>query len=778
MQSSLNEGLKKRQQKIRDAKYYLQSTEELFVKYGQKELENISTIFENISKALTSDEEVKLVVIGEFSRGKSTLVNALLDIMLLRSAQEATTAINTFVKKLPKDKSKRFIRIIFLDETPPKDLEWPENDMSVLEKWGTELDKTNANVRELVDRIEIYTSHPLLDQGLVLIDTPGLQSVVEHHEAVTRKAIDQSHIAIWVQSTQQLGGNETEWKFLSETVTKNFNKFLTVINMWDTVLEPQDIFDQKTPLEEREQKKYDIIKNNFKNKLPNVSPTQLDTITSPNNLFGVSAYWGLLDDEDKKSRSNIGKLSQRISDMLSSGEALEEIYRKPLRQLQEIQKDLQQSVIEGLKQLQSDKSLEEREQEIAKLSLEIEKLELDITKTNAEFKDDHERNAKYIIDDLKQTLVEPLKELKEDIEDLVTTQYIKSQIEKKVKSIHLPADLQKRYHDVTESIDEKMEKQGSFIQKTLEALRSEYNNDMSKHVKELDSQVSSLNFSMPSLDLTFDVDFSQLDEYLVKQNELDDQIEGLHKELEEAKHEKRINQVDPEKYNRAEAALRRVEANRRELGSRPLPQQKNGTEEVPRWGVFGWLGGKKTKSYSHEDDSNVKYWEHEVAQAKQDILGKESYLQKIQEEEEAKGKKRMSAERAEQQYQKELMRREREAKQIQAKAEQEKASQIENIHSQLVGSTAGTLNTFVRNLEKKVKPNIEQIFNAQMDLLSEMVKDKLQEPLHAKLAQRTEVEKTIQAGKEQIEIHRQSMEKGLKEINQLIAQTNDAADSQ
>lgn len=283
---------------------------------------------------------------------------------------------------------------------------------------------------------------------------------------------------------------------------------------------------------------------------------------------------------------------------------------------------------------------------------------------------------------------------------------------------------------------------------------------------------------MPSLDLTFDVDFSQLDEYLVKQNELDDQIEGLHKELEEAEHEKRINQVDPEKYNRAEAALRRVEANRRELGSRPLPQQKNGTEEVPRWGVFGWLGGKKTKSYSHEDDSNVKYWEHEVAQAKQDILGKESYLQKIQEEEEAKGKKRMSAERAEQQYQKELMRRERDARQIQAKAEQEKASQIENIHSQLVGSTAGTLNTFVRNLEKQVKPNIEQIFNAQMDLLSEMVKDKLQEPLHAKLSQRTEVEKTIQAGKEQIEIHRQSMEKGLKEINQLIAQTNDAADSQ
>lgn len=112
--------------------------------------------------------------------------------------------------------------------------------------------------------LRFFTSHPLLDQGLVLIDTPGLQSVIEYHEGITRRAIDEAHIAIWVQSTQQLGGNATEWKFLSKTIRKNFNKFLTVVNMWDSVLEPQVLLINKKHWRSEKPKKYQHVKNNFK----------------------------------------------------------------------------------------------------------------------------------------------------------------------------------------------------------------------------------------------------------------------------------------------------------------------------------------------------------------------------------------------------------------------------------------------------------------------------------------------------------------------------------
>ena len=326
MTNYLNKGLQDRKEKIQDAVNYLNQTKELFQKFGQQELTHVVTKFDDIHKSLDSGEEVKLVVIGEFSRGKSTLVNALLDILLLRSAQEATTAINTFVRKLPEGISQRFIRIHFQDGNF-QDIQWLENDTETLEKWSTELDTTHASARQQLDRIEIFTSHPLLDQGLVLIDTPGLQSVIEYHEGITRRAIDEAHIAIWVQSTQQLGGNATEWKFLSKTIRKNFNKFLTVVNMWDSVLEPQDPFDQQKTLEEREAQKYQHVKNNFKKNLEDVSEHDLEIMTNSDHLIGVSAAWALSQDENKRSQSNIDKLSQRISEMLSTGEALDEIYK-------------------------------------------------------------------------------------------------------------------------------------------------------------------------------------------------------------------------------------------------------------------------------------------------------------------------------------------------------------------------------------------------------------------------------------------------------------------
>lgn len=53
-------------------------------------------------------------------------------------------------------------------------------------------------------------------------------------------------------------------------------------------------------------------------------------MTNSDHLIGVSAAWALSQDENKRSQSNIDKLSQRISEMLSTGEALDEIYKKTI----------------------------------------------------------------------------------------------------------------------------------------------------------------------------------------------------------------------------------------------------------------------------------------------------------------------------------------------------------------------------------------------------------------------------------------------------------------
>lgn len=117
MRDILDQSLQARQHKIQTAKEYLQRTQQLFDTFGSTELKSSHAKFSELLSALDSDA-IRLVVLGEFSRGKSSLVNALLGIELLPTAVQATTAINTFVRMLPEGRSERFIRIHFQDGRP------------------------------------------------------------------------------------------------------------------------------------------------------------------------------------------------------------------------------------------------------------------------------------------------------------------------------------------------------------------------------------------------------------------------------------------------------------------------------------------------------------------------------------------------------------------------------------------------------------------------------------------------------------------------------------
>ena len=292
----LTQSFDDRQRKIGIAKDYVARTQKLFEAFGSAELKTSHARFPELLNALDSND-VRLVVLGEFSRGKSYLLNSLLGIEVLPTATQTTTAINTFLKALPKGEAGRYILVHWQDkERKPQRVEWVEDD--ALERWGTELEDTHADVRKEVDHIELFLSHPLLDKGLVLVDTPGLQTIVKHHEAITRKAIAEAHIALFVQATDQLGGNQTEWDFMESTLKSNFQKFITVINKWDLVLEPKD----KKARERGEAKNIEMslqtVKDNFARVLkdtPN-SEAELAMLTDDNNLMGVSAEWAQSDD--------------------------------------------------------------------------------------------------------------------------------------------------------------------------------------------------------------------------------------------------------------------------------------------------------------------------------------------------------------------------------------------------------------------------------------------------------------------------------------------------
>jgi GTPase SAR1 family protein len=780
----LSSSLEKRKQLIGNTQSYLSETERIFDLYGSDELKATLSSFAEMKKSLDSDQQVKLVVIGEFSRGKSSLVNALMGIELLRCAQEATTAINTFVRQIPAGSHDRFIRVHFQDSKPSQDVVWQDGDDAVLEKWSTELEKTNADIRKTIDHIEIFLDHPLLAQGLVIIDTPGLQSVVEHHEQVTRRAIAESHIALWVQSTQQLGGNATEWNFLANTIQKNFNKFLTVVNMWDNVLDPQDSADRKKPEDQRVSEKMSRVKENFIKHLSDLSQEQINQMTNQQHLIGVSAKWALSNNSDQKQRSNVPYLAQRIGEMLSSGEALEELYKKPLKMLVEVQGQLIESVKDELNELNSPKSIEQRRRESEQLDRDIKMLQAEVKNANLEADNEHQRVAKVLTDDIRLKLIQPLQGLKTEIELQLTEKYVEKQFDQARKSktngfqLGLPPQLHAEFERTMDEVRSAMEQQNKKVSDDLANLRADYNDSMAKHTGAIGAGLKGLNISLPPLDVSFELDFSEINDYDEMKARLQQQMDKQREALEQLEEELLKNQADPAKIQAAKEALQRAERQMQSLGSRPAPRERRKSVKQNRdylgGGVIDFLFGKKKTTKVTIDDSEGESWDDQRAEYKRMMDNREAALEKIQKEEETKIGKRLSQERLMKKYEQQVRDINTALKKAEQQSQSNRQEQITQALSGLTKATVGEIDKRMQTLEGQVLPAIEQAFEGQLKLLKACVEEQFMQPLHAKSQQRQEIADLMAQEQSHIEQRKADLTDGLAQLQGLYALTNDA----
>ena len=227
----------------------------------------------------------------------------------------------------------------------------------------------------------------------------------------------------------------------------------------------------------------------------------------------------------------------------------------------------------------------------------------------------------------------------------------------------------------------------------------------------------------------------------------------------------------------AKNALLRAERGRASLGGRPQAQQITRTREEPSWGIFGWLGFTKQVNYVDYDDTNVLRWEREYSEAQKAIANRESFLEKIQREEEEKGRKRMSSERIQQRYEQEVAKVERQRKRIEEQVKASREQLIEETYQRLIQNTSGVLSRFIRQLQEQVQPHIQQIFDEQLKLLKMQVKEQLEEPLNAKLKQRKQIQELIEQGQSKIDARKQELSKGLSETQTLVVMTQDALES-
>lgn len=766
MTDILNQSLETRQQKIQIAKEFLVRTQQLFDEFGSAELKTSHARFAELLDALNSDA-IRLVVLGEFSRGKSSLVNALLGIELLPTSLEATTAINTFVRMLPADRSERFIRIHFQDGRKPQEVLWTDD--ATLERWGTELDEQHADVRRTIDYIEAFMDHPLLAKGLVLVDTPGLQAVMAHHEAITRKAIAEAHIALWVQNTTQLGGAATEWEFLTDTLRSNFRKFITVIGWWDKVLAPEDARDRRKPLEDRVKEKLDIVRQNFERHVQDQD--ELALLTNPDHLIPVSAHWAMSGDSDKQAQSGIDVLSRRIAEMLSNGEAIEQIYGKPLQQLSNIQRQLADSLDDELQQLESDKTLQERARDLTAFDQDIKLLRQEADAVALESRGEHERNARVLVETVRRELVAPLTDLKRDIEKQVDDRYVLRQIERRVKNICLPEDLHQQFQSVSQQVNQAWNAKKREMAKVLDDLSAEYRKQMEKHAGQLKGELGKMDVELPSLDISFKADFSAVEQYHQQARALEQEIAARQEQIDELEADQSKYAANQAQVEMARQAVLRAERMLEGLGGQPAPGTKYVRDVVKKGGTYS---SDTYGAVSQPDDSNVKAWQSERDKLKNLIDQKEARLAEIAAEEARKTGQRISLERAQKKYEREVADAERKKMQAEQQAKAAEGDLVQEITQRLVRNTAGQLDQRIQYLQNHAAKSIEKVFADQLQALQACVEEQYLEPLSAKRAKREELQQLLVQGEAEIAQRRARLQQARKDVADLLALTQNA----
>ncbi|MBX9722983.1 MAG: dynamin family protein [Candidatus Obscuribacterales bacterium] len=168
--------------------------------------------FRNLEDKINS-VTFNLAVVGEFKRGKSTLVNAFISEPLLPTAVVPLTSVTTIIEFGEITQ----IKVYFHDGTSSAIA------ATQLPDYVTE--KGNPNNEKKVSRVEIKHPSKLLQDGVRLIDTPGVGSSHEHNTQTTYEFLPEIDAAIFLFSADQ-PASQMELSFLKDVIVSTPRLFL------------------------------------------------------------------------------------------------------------------------------------------------------------------------------------------------------------------------------------------------------------------------------------------------------------------------------------------------------------------------------------------------------------------------------------------------------------------------------------------------------------------------------------------------------------------------
>jgi GTP-binding protein EngB required for normal cell division len=172
-----------------------------------------------------SEGRFYVACVGQFKRGKSTLLNALVGYEVVPTGFIPVTAVPTVIRF----GDERHARVRMRDGM------WRDIAMLELKEYVTE--ELNPENKKAVDGAEVFVPSPLLSSGMCFVDTPGLGSVFTGNTATTQAFIPHIDAALVVVGADPpIAGEELA---LVESIGTQVRDLILVINKADRTSDPE-----------------------------------------------------------------------------------------------------------------------------------------------------------------------------------------------------------------------------------------------------------------------------------------------------------------------------------------------------------------------------------------------------------------------------------------------------------------------------------------------------------------------------------------------------------